>query len=177
MKSFLNETLTFSYKKFWFSYILDLAILAWVLWILLQKFSWTFWMKEFWTLQNHVPYVTLLPSFHRDTFSIHWYIAQNFQHTFSLPVVSRRFFTAAMVSIFLKVALAMLYNEGFAPEFSVSLLRKSVHSLEVMYMKLQCSKLFHSKVSTGFLRRYLLGSCKLGKIHNVEELEISEGKF
>ena len=57
-------------------------------------------------------YVTLLQYFHRGTLSIHWY-----KYTFSR---------------FLKVAIATsnfmneVYNGGFSPEFSVSLLKENI---------------------------------------------------
>ena len=37
-------------------------------------------------------YVTLLRSFHRGALSIHWYIAQNFQPTFSMSILFRCLF-------------------------------------------------------------------------------------
>ena len=48
MKSFSNETLTlfFFFKRFCFSYILNLAKTVWALWILPQKFSRNFVIKE-----------------------------------------------------------------------------------------------------------------------------------
>ena len=77
-------------------------------------------------------YVTLLKSFHRGTLSIHWYIAQNIQSTFSMSVLFRRLFRTAIFSRFSMVAIATLtfmsefYNGGFEPEFSVSMLRKII---------------------------------------------------
>ena len=77
-------------------------------------------------------YVTLLQSFHRGILIIHWYIAQNFQPTFSMSVLFRRSFKTAIFFRFLKVAIAMsnlmneFYNGGFAPEFSVSMLKETI---------------------------------------------------
>ena len=77
-------------------------------------------------------YVTLLHSFHRGTLSIHWYIAQNVQPTFSMSVLFRRLFRTAIFSRFSKVAIATsnfmneFYNGGFVPEFSVSMLKEIV---------------------------------------------------
>ena len=77
-------------------------------------------------------YVTLLQSFHRGTLSIHWYIAQNFQPTFSMSVLFRRLFRTAIFSRFSKVAIATsnfmneFYNGRFAPEFSVSMLKETI---------------------------------------------------
>ena len=77
-------------------------------------------------------YVTLLQSFHRGTLSIHWYIAQNIQPTFSMSVLFRRSFKTAIFSRFLKVAIAAsnfmnkVYNGGFAPEFSVPMLKETI---------------------------------------------------
>ena len=51
-------------------------------------------------------YVTLLQLFHRDTLSIRTYIAQNFWSTFSMSVLFRRSCETAMLSRFLKVAIA-----------------------------------------------------------------------
>ena len=76
--------------------------------------------------------VTLLQSFHRGTLSRHWYIAQNFQPNFSMSVLFRRSFKTAIFSRFLKVAIAMsnlmneFYNGGFAPVFSVSMLKETI---------------------------------------------------
>ena len=44
------------------------------------------------------------------------------------------------------------------------------------YMAIQCSKLVHSKVSSGFLRQDLLSSYNFGKIQNVGGSELSEEK-
>ena len=41
-------------------------------------------------------------------------------------------------------------------------------------MVLQCSKLFHSKVSTGFLRQDSQSSYSFGKIQNLGGPELSE---
>ena len=43
-------------------------------------------------------------------------------------------------------------------------------------MVLQSSKLFYSKVSSGFLRRDSQSSCSFGKMQNVGGLELSEEK-
>ena len=86
-------------------------------------------------------YLTLLQSFHRGTLSIHWYIAQNFPPTFSLFVLFRRLFRTAIISRFSKVAIAtsnfmkQFYNGGFAPEFSVSVLKKRSRQFKIMYLK------------------------------------------
>ena len=77
-------------------------------------------------------YVTFLQSFHRGALSIHCYIAQNFYPTFSICVLYRRSFQTAMFSRFLKVAIAtsnfknQVYNCGFAPEFSVLMLKEII---------------------------------------------------
>ena len=41
-------------------------------------------------------------------------------------------------------------------------------------MALQCSKLFHNKVSSEFLRQYSQSLYNFGKIQNVGETELSE---
>ena len=77
-------------------------------------------------------YVTLFHSFHRGTLSIHWYIAENFLSTFSIPVLFRRLFRTVIFSRFSKVAIATsnfmneFYNGGFAPEFCVSVLKETI---------------------------------------------------
>ena len=77
-------------------------------------------------------YVTLLLSFHRGILSIHWYKAQNCQPNFSMSVLFRLSFKTAIFSRSLKVAIAMsnlmneFYNGGFAPEFSVSMLKETI---------------------------------------------------
>ena len=45
------------------------------------------------------------------------------------------------------------------------------------YMALQCSKLFHDKVSIEFLQQDSQSSYSFGKIQHVEETELSEGKI
>ena len=44
-------------------------------------------------------------------------------------------------------------------------------------MVLQCSKLLHSKVSSGFLRQDLKSSYSFAKIQNVGGAELSEEKY
>ena len=74
--------------------------------------------------------VTLPQSFYRGTLSMQWYIAQNFQPTFSMSVSSS--FKTAILSRFSKVAIATsnfmneINNGGFAPELSVSMLKKTI---------------------------------------------------
>ena len=86
MKSFSNETLNFFFRKFCFSYFLDLAKTVWALRILSQNSV----IKELWALENHVLVNMLLYSsdysFTEVTLSIHWYIAQNVLTTFSMQV-------------------------------------------------------------------------------------------
>ena len=64
MKSFSNETVSFFFRKFCFSYILDFAKTVWALRILAQKFTRNFLKKEFWALHNHVLVSILLCSSH-----------------------------------------------------------------------------------------------------------------
>ena len=72
-------------------------------------------------------YVILHQSFHRGTLSIHWYIAQNFQPTFSMSILRRCSSKTAMLCRFLKVAMAMssfmkeVYKGRFLPEFCISM--------------------------------------------------------
>ena len=54
MKSFSNEALNLFLRKFWASYILDLATTVWALQILLQKSTRNFGIKELGALENHV---------------------------------------------------------------------------------------------------------------------------
>ena len=74
----------------------------------------------------YLQYVNLLHSFHRGTLGIHWYIAQDIYHTFSMSIWFRRSFKTCIFSRFFKVAIATsnfmteIYNGGLAPEFSVS---------------------------------------------------------
>ena len=63
-KSFSNETLNFFFRKFWASYILDLAKTVWALRILSQKFTRNFVIKGFWAQENHVLVNMLLFSSH-----------------------------------------------------------------------------------------------------------------
>ena len=77
-------------------------------------------------------YVTLLQSFHKGALSIHWYIAQNSQPTFSMFVLFRCSFRTSIFSRFSKVATATSnfvkesYNFGFAPEFNFSMLKETI---------------------------------------------------
>ena len=64
MKSSSNETLIFFFRKFCFSYILDLAQIAWALQIFSHKLARNFVMKEFWALQNQVVVNMLIFSNH-----------------------------------------------------------------------------------------------------------------
>ena len=87
-------------------------------------------------------HVTLLQLFHVGTLSIHWYIAQNSQPTFSLSVLFRRPFNTAIFNRFLKVTIAtsnflkVFHNDGFWPEFSVSMLKKPSRQFEITYLNL-----------------------------------------
>ena len=77
-------------------------------------------------------YVTLLQSFHRGSLSIYWYIAQNFSSTFSMFVLFRHSSKTAILSRFVKVFIAMsnfmneVYNGGFLPDLSASLLKEII---------------------------------------------------
>ena len=77
-------------------------------------------------------YVTLLQSFHRCMLSINWYLAQNFQSTFFMFVLFRRSSKTTIFSRLLNGDIATsnfmieFYNGGFAPEFSVSLLKENI---------------------------------------------------
>ena len=59
-----------------------------------------------------------------------WYTAQNFQPTFSTSVFSRSLFKIAIFARSLKMAIATSifmnerYDDGFAPEFSISVLKR-----------------------------------------------------
>ena len=64
MKSFSNETLNFFFRKFWVSYILDLAKTVRALRILSQKSTGNFGIKELWALENHILVNMLLCSSH-----------------------------------------------------------------------------------------------------------------
>ena len=87
MKSLSNGTLNFFFRKFWVSYILDLAKTVKYLRMLSQKSTRNFGIEG--ALSTGEPgtceYVTLLQSFHRSTLSIHWYIAQTFSLPFPCP--------------------------------------------------------------------------------------------
>ena len=122
VKSSSNEILNFFFRKFWASYILDLAKIVWPLRILLQESTRKFGMKELWALENYVLVNTLLCSSH-SLLQIYWYISQNFYPTFSLFILFRRSFKTAIFRRFLKLAIATsnlvneVYNGRFMPEF------------------------------------------------------------
>ena len=65
-------------------------------------------------------------------------------------------------------------HESFFDKLSSRILSilKHIHK----YMVLQCSKLFYSKVSNGFLRQDLQSYYSFGKIQNVVGPELSEEK-
>ena len=77
-------------------------------------------------------YVILLQSFHRDTLSIHCYIAQNVQSTFGPVRFILRSLKTVIFSKFLKVAIATLvfmskvHNGTFAPDSCVSILKEII---------------------------------------------------
>ena len=77
-------------------------------------------------------FATLLQSFHRGLLSMHWYIAQNLQPTFSMSVLFRRSFKITIFSRLLKVVIATsnfmnkVYNGEFMSEFGVSMLKQTV---------------------------------------------------
>ena len=132
MKSFSNETQTFFFfRMFWIFYILDLAKTVRAQQILSQKSTMNSGMKELEALENHVLVNMLLCSSHF-TLSIHWYIAQNVYPTFSMFDLFRRSFKTAILSKFLKVAIARsnfvnkVYNGGLAPEISVAMLKETI---------------------------------------------------
>ena len=134
MKSSSNETLNFSFRKFCFSYILDLAKILWALRILSQKVTRNVVIKEFWALENQVLVNMLLCSslLQRVILSIHWYITQNFYPTFFMSVLVRRLFRTAIFSTFSKVAIVTanfmtdFYNSRFAIEISVSTFKETI---------------------------------------------------
>ena len=72
------------------------------------EIHWKFWNKR--ALRSGEPctceFVTLLQSFHRNTLSIHWYIAQNLEPTISISVLFRHLYKTAILSRFLKVIIA-----------------------------------------------------------------------
>ena len=107
MKSFSNETLNF-FRKFWVSYILDLAKTVRDLRILQQKSTSNFGIKEFWALENHVPYLWMC---YFAPIISHRYIKYRLVHSWKRlaylfhVVLLRHSFKAAIFSRFLKVAI------------------------------------------------------------------------
>ena len=83
INTFSNETLNFLFRKFCFSCILDLTKTVWALRILLQIFTRSFVIKEFWALENHVLVNMLLWSSH--FIEVHWVYIGTWLKTFSLP--------------------------------------------------------------------------------------------
>ena len=98
------------------------------------EMHWKLWNKRAWSTGEPwtSEYVALLQPFHRGTLSTHWYIAQNIQPTFSMSALFRRSIKTTIVSRFLKVAIATsnfmneVFNGGFAPEFNVSMSKKTI---------------------------------------------------
>ena len=133
MKSFSNETLCFSsessaFPKFWILlYCTNSASRV-------QRIHQNICNKII--LSTGEPdtcqCVILLHLIHRVTFSIHWYIAQNLQPTFSMLVLFRRLIRTAIFSTFYKVAMTrsnfmnQFYDGGFTPEIKVSMLKETV---------------------------------------------------
>ena len=83
MKSFFDETLNFFFRKFWASYILDLAKTVRALQILWEKFTRNFGIKELWALENHILVNMLLWSSHFT--EGHYVYIGTYLKTFSLP--------------------------------------------------------------------------------------------
>ena len=132
MKSFSSETLNFFLQKVLFvlhfrscqNYMSSANLVAEIHQKLCNK-------RVLSTGEPHTcEYVSLIQSFHRGTLSIHWYIAQNFQPTFSMFVLFRRLFKTVTFSRFSEVAIATsdfmneLYNGEFVPR-----------QFEIMYLK------------------------------------------
>ena len=132
MKSFSNETLNFFLQKLLF---------------LLQFGSCQNCMRPAnLVAETHLKrcnksiceYVAILQSFHRGILSIHCYLAQRFQPTFSMSVLFRRNFKTAILSRFLKLAIATsnfinnFYNAGFSSGFSVSM-SKEIYIYTYLY--------------------------------------------
>ena len=114
MKSFSNETLSFFFRKFCFSYNLDL-----VKFVSSANLIAEIRYNER-ALRSGEPctceYVTVLQSFHRGTLNIHWCIAQNVQPTFSMSALFRRSFKTY------KLLSCIQEKENFLQKkFSVSL--------------------------------------------------------
>ena len=108
MISFFNETLIFVLQK-----VLDLLHFVSCQNCmssanLVAEIHYKFWNKR--ALSTEEPctceYVTLLQLFHSSTLSIHWYIAQNFYHTFSMSVLFKGSFKTVIFSRLFKVAVA-----------------------------------------------------------------------
>ena len=134
MKSFFNETLNFFFRK-----VLGLLsfgpcpscmssanIVVEIQFKLLNERSFEHWRTMYLGICQFAPVI------HRSTLSIHWYIAQNVQPTFYMSAFFRRSSKTAMLSRFLKVAMAMsnfmneVYNGRFLPEFSILMLKEII---------------------------------------------------
>ena len=131
MTSYSNETLHFSFRKFCFSYILDLAKTVWALRIFSQKFTANFVKKELWALENHVLVICYFTPVIAQRY-IKYTLVHSSKHLVHLFYVRlfRRLFRTAIFSRFSKRAIVMsnflseFYNCGFEPEFSVLMQKK-----------------------------------------------------
>ena len=134
MKSFSNETQDFFFREFCYFYIFGSCQNFMSSANLVAELHQKLCNKR--ALSTGEPctceYVTLFLLFHRGTLSIHWYMAQNFQLTFSMSVLFRGSFRTVIFSRFLKVPIATsnfinkFYNGEFAPEFSVSMSKETI---------------------------------------------------
>ena len=120
MKSFSNETLNFFLQKVLFLLHFGSCQNCMSSANLVAEIH-----QKLWNERTGEPctcsYVTLFQSFHRGSLSIHWYIAQNFQPTYSVSILFRRSFKTAIFSRFLKVAIATsnFMKEVYNGEFGV----------------------------------------------------------
>ena len=85
-------------------------------------------------------YVTLFQSFHRGTLSIHWYIAQNFQPTFSMSVFLWTLNQDCHLQQILQSGYSNVKFYEQMADFCQSLVfqcsKRSSHQFEIMYLKL-----------------------------------------
>ena len=102
MKPFFNETVNLLLRKFWVSLVLDFSQTVRTLQVAETQL-------KLLTERNLITgepctceYVTLLQSFHRGPLSIHWYIAQNVQPSFSMSVLFRHSSNTTEFTRFLK---------------------------------------------------------------------------
>ena len=113
MKSFSNETLNFFFRKFWLSYILDFAKTVFSYANLVVEIHYKLCDKRVLSTGEPCSCECFAPVSQRYIF---------FRRSFKTAIFSRFLYVAIATSNFMNG----FYDGGIAPEFSVSMLKKTI---------------------------------------------------